>query len=196
MGAPVLGAPTINPPPQTSLELAVGLLNTWDLLADPPELLSGPDALGRLLRWAHLPTPVSIDVFDVDRVRSARDRLRAALDDAPDAAADQLNALSLELGAVRQLRRAGDAWRFGYAVRGGDPVDMLLGEAAAGLLEAIEDGTWWRLDFCAGDPCRCVFVDRTKNRRRRYCCQLCTNRTMQARYRGRQREASTAEPAG
>jgi predicted RNA-binding Zn ribbon-like protein len=188
--------PSPFPSPRTSLELAIALLNTWDLLADPPELLRSPETLRRFLEWAGRPTTRPLEASDVDRAIAARSVLRQAIDAPPDESVELLNTLALESGTARQLRRVDDDWQFVHVPRDGDPCSALIGEAAVGALEAIRDGDWERLDMCAGDPCRCVYVDRTKNRSRRYCCQLCTNRTMQARHRRRQRAARTETEHG
>ena len=60
--------------------------------------------------------------------------------------------------------------------------------ATAGLLEALRDLGWQRFGRCAGAPCRCAFVDRSRNRTRRYCCSLCADRVAQAQYRARKKE--------
>jgi predicted RNA-binding Zn ribbon-like protein len=59
--------------------------------------------------------------------------------------------------------------------------------AAAALLEVIRAGEWSRFGFCAAAPCCCVYLDRSKNRSRRYCCDLCADRVNQAAYRRRRR---------
>jgi predicted RNA-binding Zn ribbon-like protein len=179
-------------PPRTSLELAVALMNTWNLLAHPPELLRDPESLHRFLDWAGRPTDRPLSQVDLNRVMAARAVLRLALE-APNAdqAVGLLNALAIQAGTVPQLRKVNRGWQFVFVTRDLDPSSALIGEAAQGSLDAIRDGDWELLGVCAGDPCRCVYVDRTKNRSRRYCCQLCTNRTTQARHRKRQR-AQTA----
>jgi predicted RNA-binding Zn ribbon-like protein len=175
-------------PPRTSFELAIALLNTWDLLADPPELLRGPEHLERFLQWSERSAGRVPFAADVARVIAARDILRQALEAWTEAeAVALLNELAMESGTKRQLRWLDDHWQFTYLDPDGDPCRALIGEAAEGALEAMRDGDWDRLGICEGDPCRCVYVDRTKNRSRRYCCELCTNRTMQARHRERRR---------
>jgi predicted RNA-binding Zn ribbon-like protein len=61
------------------------------------------------------------------------------------------------------------------------------------LLEAIRDDGWDRFGICAGAPCCCVFVDRSKNRSRRFCSDLCADRVAQALHRERRR---AKRPAG
>ena len=66
-----------------------------------------------------------------------------------------------------------------------ESLDAAAARAALGLLEAIRDLGWQRFGRCAGEPCRCAFVDRSRNRSRRYCCELCADRVAQASYRRR-----------
>ena len=42
-----------------------------------------------------------------------------------------------------------------------------------------------RFGRCLARPCRCVFVDRSRNRSRRYCCDLCADRANQQAARRR-----------
>jgi predicted RNA-binding Zn ribbon-like protein len=42
-----------------------------------------------------------------------------------------------------------------------------------------------RLGVCQADPCRCVYVDRSRARTRRYCCDQCNDRAAAAAYRER-----------
>ena len=55
------------------------------------------------------------------------------------------------------------------------------------VLEAIRAHGWDRFGICDALPCRCVFVDRSRNRSRRYCCDLCADRATQAAARARRR---------
>ena len=51
-----------------------------------------------------------------------------------------------------------------------------------------------RFGRCAGTPCRCAFVDRSRNRTRRYCCStLCADRVAQAHYRARKKARPAPE---
>jgi predicted RNA-binding Zn ribbon-like protein len=55
---------------------------------------------------------------------------------------------------------------------------------------AIQTEGWERFGVCDALPCRCVYIDRSRNRSRRYCCQLCADRVAAAAYRERARERS------
>jgi len=56
---------------------------------------------------------------------------------------------------------------------------------ADALARALAEGGAERLRTCVGDPCRCVYVDRTRAGRQRYCCELCNDRMASAAYRRR-----------
>ena len=44
-----------------------------------------------------------------------------------------------------------------------------------------------RLGVCGSDPCRCVFVDRTRGGTRKYCCTYCNDRFAARAYRRRKK---------
>jgi predicted RNA-binding Zn ribbon-like protein len=58
-------------------------------------------------------------------------------------------------------------------------------EAAMALVDVIRMKELERLQVCAGEDCRDVFVDLSKNRSRRFCEQGCGNRANVAAYRAR-----------
>jgi predicted RNA-binding Zn ribbon-like protein len=94
-----------------------------------------------------------------------------------------LNRLALASAAVVQLVEDEDGrWRL--SVRGKHPLAALC---AFGLLEGIREFGYSRFGICSGAPCRCVYVDRSRARARRYCSELCADRVNQARYRSRRR---------
>jgi predicted RNA-binding Zn ribbon-like protein len=172
-----------------SVGLAVGLVNTWDLLADPPDIIRDVPQIARWLRLHEAPgleeAAQRLTRSDLDRLRSVRDRLRQAFDAGSEAqAVAVLNALLLEAGAVPQLSVETRTWE--HSPPSKRPADVVAAVAAGGLLEAIRIGGWERFGICAGTPCRCVYVDRSRNRSRTYCCQLCADRVNQAAYRRRQ----------
>jgi predicted RNA-binding Zn ribbon-like protein len=55
--------------------------------------------------------------------------------------------------------------------------------AAAG--QVIRHGTA-RMGVCQAAPCNCVYIDRSRARTRRYCCDQCNDRAAIAAYRRRQ----------
>jgi predicted RNA-binding Zn ribbon-like protein len=98
-----------------------------------------------------------------------------------------------EIGDSDSLRRSearplfeweGEGWRLRWV---GPVADSVASTTAMSLLEAIRDDGWERFGICAGAPCCCVFVDRSKNRSRRFCSDLCADRVAQALHRARRR---------
>jgi len=174
--------------------LAVDLLNSWDELEPEPDLLSQ-----RWLRYYLDFHGVAGDVGedDVAAARELRERLRAGFDAATEEeGVAALNAILRDFGEPPQLERDGRRWRFRYGPGEGRPIDVVAPAAALGLLEAIRDHGLERFGRCHADPCRCVFVDRSRNRSRRYCCELCADRANQAASRRRRRGgAGPGEPA-
>ena len=103
-----------------------------------------------------------------------------------------LNELSRAYGRPPELERAGGELRLRSWPDEREGLDAVAAYATAGLLEAMRDLGWSRFGRCAGSPCRCAFVDRSRNRSRRYCCSLCADRVAQADYRRRQRKIRPA----
>jgi predicted RNA-binding Zn ribbon-like protein len=83
----------------------------------------------------------------------------------------------------RLVRDWAGRWRFRYGAS-----SWLAAETGIALLEAIEGDGWERFGTCEAPPCRNVFVDRSRNRGRRYCSTLCANRAAQAAHRARLRK--------
>jgi predicted RNA-binding Zn ribbon-like protein len=181
------------PHERDAIALAVALANTWDVLNDPPEHLDDVAMLRLILRAFGLNDEAErARDGDLAPLRLMRDRIRNAFG-APDeaAAVEELNALAREAGAIPQLAPKNGGWTFRYGVGGVPLVDELAGRASVALLGVIEGGGWGRFGRCAASPCCCVFVDRSRNRSRRYCCHYCADRATQAAAR-RRRRARTA----
>jgi predicted RNA-binding Zn ribbon-like protein len=168
--------------------IAVDLVNSWDEYDRPPELLNAR-WLRRWLEWHGFERlAAEVDEADVEHARQLRGRLEPAFDAAgPDEAVEILNAIVHDLGTPPRLERAGSGWTLRAWPDEDAGLDAAVARGALGLLEAIRDLGWTRFGRCAGAPCRCVFVDRSRNRSRRFCCSMCSDRIAQAAYRRRQR---------
>jgi predicted RNA-binding Zn ribbon-like protein len=178
---------------EEGIDLAVNLVNTWDLLEHPPEVLRDAERLRRLLlRSGHGDLVPLASESDLEPMRELRTRIREVLE-APEAtAALELNRLLIEVGAVPQLVRRDGRWVIDYSTA--DPNDLtgkVAARAAAGLLDLVRRGGWGRVGICPAAPCCCMYVDRSKNRSRIYCSDLCSDRVAQAAYRRRKRQRSS-----
>jgi predicted RNA-binding Zn ribbon-like protein len=169
--------------------LAVGLVNTWDTMARNPELLRDRAALVELLRFYERKKLADrVAERDVLLVRELRNRLRAAFEAvSAEEAVDVLNGILEEAGTAPQLVKAGARWAYRYHEAGASTHDVLAATTAIALLEVIRAQGWDRFGLCDASPCCCVYVDRSRNRSRRYCSQLCADRVSQAAYRQRRR---------
>ena len=148
------------------VRLAVDLVNTWDLLEEDPELLRDAASLRRFLsRRGYGEAPRRPSGRDLADVR-------------------ELNGVLRRSAAKPQFELAGEEWRVEWV---GRLPDSIASVTAMSLLEAIRDDGWERFGICAGAPCCCVFVDRSKNRSRRFCSDLCADRVAQALHRERRR---------
>jgi predicted RNA-binding Zn ribbon-like protein len=173
----------------TGVVVAVDLVNTWDELVDEPDLIEGVRDVRTWLDWHGLHLAArQVRAADVDRVRALRTRFDRVFDAKDEGeAASLLNELALEYGTPPQLERANGGWRLRTWPDERAGLPAVAAYATAGLLEALRDLGWSRFGRCGGSPCRCAFVDRSRNRSRRYCCNLCADRVAQAHYRERKK---------
>ena len=168
------------------VRLAVDLVNSWDTLEADPELMKDAAILKRFLaRRGH--GEFRTTGRDLAEVRALRDELRAAFVAESEAdAVRQLNTVLARSSATPQLEHGDGGWRIRWT---GRLVDTIASAAAMSLLEAIRDDGWERFGLCAGAPCCCVFVDRSKNRSRRFCSNLCADRVAQSLHRQRRKSS-------
>jgi predicted RNA-binding Zn ribbon-like protein len=188
------------------LHLLVSFLNSRELNG-VPDCLASPDLY---LRWATEWAPDALDESGVDAaallaaaqpfatppseatlraLRAARDALLALLDGDPEAAAAALHGQTSGLRLEARLRGAGISLE---PAAGG--ADGLPAHAFALAYEAMADGVWDRLSRCRNDECRWVFIDRSRNRSRRWCDMSACGSVVKARaYRRRKRTASREE---
>jgi predicted RNA-binding Zn ribbon-like protein len=174
----------------TDLDLAVLLLNSLDLLADPPDRLADLRWLRAALSDAgHAELAAQLRPRDVPGLRTLRDALRPAFEasSAADAAA-ALNPLLENANATFLLVADESNGRYEFALAPGRAGLAAL-EARLPIAVAVQVARHGAatLGVCASDPCRCAFVDRTRARTRRYCCAWCNDRAAARAYRRRRR---------
>jgi predicted RNA-binding Zn ribbon-like protein len=159
------------------LELAVLLLNSVDLLEDPPDRMAEDLVWWRaaLSRNGHEGLAAAQRDEELPMLQSLRATIRTIFECTdPDDARAVLNLALLYAEAVVQVAPDG-------LTVSGDLRGRLLFAIAR---HAAENGVG-RLGICASDPCRCAYVDRTRAGTRRYCCTLCNDRAAARAYRRR-----------
>ena len=168
------------------LALAIDFLNTYDDLETPPDGLS-IERVTRLLN-RHGQPGLPLRASDLEPLRRLRERLR------PVFAAPGIAEKVAAVDGVLRGESAGvgvivdGAGTVAMHATGGDgPVGRLGVLLADTLARALVGGGADRFGTCAADPCHCVYVDRTRSGRQRYCCQLCNDRMAAAAYRRRGR---------
>ena len=176
-------------PKESGADLAVALVNTWDTYDDPSEHLVELEDLRDFLRIVGRDDAAERATRrDLDDVKRLRSRLRRVFE-AEDVreAADVLNEVAADAGAVPRLEQGADGWRVRFGPGQRSIAAHLGATAAAALIEVVQAHGLGRFGTCAAAPCTGAFVDRTKNRRKRYCCELCADRAAQQHHRGRRR---------
>jgi predicted RNA-binding Zn ribbon-like protein len=182
----------------TGAVVAVDLINTWDELEAEPDLIEDLRDVRTWLDHHGLHEAAKqLKPRDLDRTRELRRRFDDVFDAKSESeAARLLNDLSAEYGTAPQLERTGKRWRLRSWPGEQRGLEAAAAYATAGLLEAMRDLGWERFGRCAGSPCRCAFVDRSRNRSRRYCCTLCADRVAQANYRERKKKSRPSGRGG
>jgi predicted RNA-binding Zn ribbon-like protein len=173
--------------PASDVELALLLVNSMDLLEDPPDRLVDLEWLTQVFtRVGHEGLAAELTERDLPRLRRLRDGLRAVFETYDDArAAEVLNPLLQKAKAIPLLARKQDGeltLEVGVGLTGLAALEARLPAALARFV--AEHGTQ-RLGVCGSDPCRCVFVDRTRAGTRKYCCSYCNDRFAARAYRRR-----------
>ncbi|MDX6249688.1 MAG: hypothetical protein QOF10_3048 [Kribbellaceae bacterium] len=149
------------------------------------------EAVGDALGADGRPRPV-VELSDADHLAALATRMRkvfeAAHDGKTDDAAVEVNALLVDTDARPQLDRTGNP---GWNLHFHGPDDTLAkgwaAGCAAGLAIALGSDLAGRLGVCAAPLCDRVFVDTSKNSKRRFCSPQCQSRVKAAAHRARAR---------
>ena len=180
------------------VDLAIDLVNDYatavrhaadDHVHPVPELAA-------FLRAHHMDASGVRDGDDVAALQLA-DRLHAVftIDDAEQAVAI-VNSVLVDSDALPQISgHDGESWHLHYYPSDARPVDRLAVTAAMGLATVLCTGGVRRLGECSGDACRDVYVDTSRNNRRRFCSEGCANRAHVAAHRARRRSDQPDEAA-
>lgn len=129
---------------------------------------------------------------DLEPVRAIRSRVRALFKATRDGAVPLVNAILAEERALpRLVRHDGRDWHI-HATGDHRPLaERILVETAMAMIDVIRADEFQRFGDCEMDDCDGVVVDLSRNRSRKYCSVMCTNRAAQAAYRARQAEEAS-----
>ena len=149
--------------PASDVELALLLVNSFDLLEEPPDRLVDLAWLTRAFtRVGHGDVAAELLGLGPAGAAQLRDSLRKVFEsDDPAEVAALLNPLLEGARAVPLLvvEPDGLAQRVGVGLRG---LAALEARLPAALAAYVADHGTSRLGVCLSDPCRCVFIDRTR----------------------------------
>lgn len=121
------------------------------------------------------------------RAERLRGVFEAMADGDPDRAASDLNDLMATVGVEPSLERHdGEPWHLHFHARRDAPVDNWLASFAFGLAVVVGSEHAERLGVCRAQACDRVYVDVSRNGRRRFCSTACQSRAKAAAYRARQ----------
>jgi predicted RNA-binding Zn ribbon-like protein len=123
---------------------------------------------------------------DTADLREWTARLRPAFETLPMEQAAAVDALLVDADCrPRLVTHDGQAPHIHHAPLDAPLDRRVMALTAAGLAQLIADGAGPRLGHCHRDGCTVVFVDTSRNGRRRYCSVRCANVTNVARHRAR-----------
>lgn len=172
----------------TAMERLVAFVNTLDVELGTDEI-GAPAQLETWLRKQQLLEPgARAGGGDVEVAQQLREGLRRAML-AHDSHGPGGDATEAAVAMVPlQLVVAADG---GVMLRpAGGGVPGALAQLVAPLPAAVADGSWERVKACPKDTCQWAFIDRSRNRSRRWCTmEVCGNREKTRTFRERQREA-------
>jgi predicted RNA-binding Zn ribbon-like protein len=165
-----------------ALQAAVALVNT----AEDPDTLTSVVELDAWYTGYAFTGRRDGDLAEVEAVRGLRPVLRALFTSDRDDAAERVNAMLSDAGALPQLVRHDPFdWHL-HAVGPDAPlVTRIVVEAAMAMVDVIRQDEMSRLGVCADADCGGLVLDLSKNRSRRFCSTACGNRNAVAAYRAR-----------
>lgn len=176
-----------------SVELAINLINNYAAAVRETSGDDGPPPDPDEFFRHHDLDPTGLRDDAVPAMQQLADRIHevfTAYDDAD--AVTVVNGVLTDIGALPQIsRHDGEDWHLHYLPANASPVDRLAVTAAMGLATVLCTAGVRRLGRCDGEGCRDVYVDTSRNNRRRFCSDSCANRTHVAAHRTRRRSQDT-----
>ena len=173
------------------VRLAVDLVNSRSVITGADEL-DDLDALRAFLAAHGEPGGDDLGPGDLEAARSLREGLRAVFD-APDTATsvERLNRLLASSGATPRVSTHGERGpHLHFESLQAGTIDRLAAATAMGLATVLCECGTERFGVCDSSTCNDVFIDSSRNRRKRYCSDGCSHRENVAAFRARKRAAT------
>jgi predicted RNA-binding Zn ribbon-like protein len=194
-------------------DVALDFVNTVDWRGDPTRRRDLLVTFEDLLAWAKASklmgtgelramsaaarrdeAPATRSLGRARRLREVLARVLAAAGrNAPPAARDMrlLNALLVAALRHRRLESRGTTFVWSWTDGGRDTFDALIWPIVLAAAELLASDSRRQIHECAGEGCGWLFLDTSRNRRRRWCTmESCGNRAKARRFYQRSREAS------
>jgi predicted RNA-binding Zn ribbon-like protein len=128
------------------------------------------------------------DEAELAALRALRPVLRELLTAERDRAAELVNAMLADAGALPQLERHdGLDWHIHAVPRDAPLARRVAVETAMAMVDVIRTDELSRMSLCADERCGGLVLDLSRNRSRRFCSTTCANRSAVAAYRARSR---------
>lgn len=167
---------------EVSLQAAVALANS-EL---PPDTLTTVDDLDAWFAEFSYTGRHDRDRSELDALRALRPVLRELLTSDRDRAAEMVNTMLADTGALPQLARHDQFdWHLHAVSRDAPLATRVVVETAMAMVDVIRKDELSRFGLCADDTCDGVVLDLSRNRSRRFCSTTCGNRNAVAAYRAR-----------
>jgi predicted RNA-binding Zn ribbon-like protein len=163
------------------------LANTYDVALPNPEQIETIADLRTFLESASLPTEATLSMDDLAAVHEVRQQVRAVfLAKSMDEAVNCINLLLSEIRPELIIRPVQNGVSLQLAPIVSDKVAKNLRSVVAiALAQSVERLGFDRLRACEADPCRDLFIDRSKKGAKRFCGPKCASRTHVSAFRSR-----------
>ena len=172
---------------EAALRAAVELVNSGE---EPDTLVSVAQLDSWYEKWGYTGRRDGTKA-ELEALRALRPVLRELLTADRDVAAELVNTMLADAGALPQLvRHDGLDWHIHAAPNDAPLPRRVLVETAMAMVDLIRADELSRLSVCADDRCEGLVLDLSRNRSRRYCSTTCANRNAVAAYRARGRSRS------
>ena len=167
---------------ELALQAAVALVNT----GEPPDTLITVADLDEWFTAYSFTGRRDSDTSELEDVQQLRAVLRTLFTSDRDVAAEQVNDMLADAGALpRLVRHEPFDWHLHAVAPDAPLVTRIVVEVAMAMVDVIRQDELSRLGVCADDDCGALVLDLSRNRSRRFCSTVCGNRNAVAAYRAR-----------